>query len=493
MRQLPLATLAVLLGGCMTVGPDFEPPAPTWDAEWKGPSLEGVGDGPAAAAWWENFRDPALDALIVAAEAGNPGLDLAGLRVLEARAQLAVAGALRVPQASTVTAGAGYGAAARAGRRVADSDFAFATAGLEIGWELDFWGRFRRAIESADAAYFASIANFEDGRLVLRAEVARVYFAHRTLQERLAIVQQNLVLQRRSVEITELLFRRGAESELDVQQARTQLLATEASVPQLEAGIVQTRNALALLLGRPPGPLPELALSPPQLPLLPQGLTADIPADVLRRRPDVRAAALRAGALSAQIGLARAELYPSLALGGSFSLTGTRPGLGNAVDIALGPLISWSFPDFGRVRNNVRVQDARFQQALVGYRESVLRAATEVDNGAIGFVKAREENAVLADAQRTARRSLDLATLQYREGMADFQRVLDAQAGLLRQQERYVANRGQVASSLVDLYKALGGGWSPAVEADFADPATRATMKARTDWGRLLDMPEETP
>lgn len=495
-RAAPAAAMAAVvalvgLSGCTTLGPDFAAPAPGFEASWQSPSMAAVAPGPSAAAWWDNFNDPALSALVREAETANPGLRIAGLRVLEARAQLAAAGALRLPQATTVTAGAGYGAQAPGGRAIAESDFLFASGAVSLGWELDVWGRFRRTIEAADALYGGSIADFEDSRLLVQSEVARAYFTHRTLEERLAVVRQNLALQQRSVTITELLFKRGAESELDVQQARTQLLATEATVPQLEAGIVQARNALSLLLGRPPGPIPELALSAPALPPLPAGLSTEAPADLLRRRPDVRAAALRAAAQSAQIGIAEADLYPSLALGGSFSLLGTSPGRNPTVELAIGPGLNWTVPLFGRARNAVRVQDARFQQALVAYRNSVLKAATEVDSSAIVLAKSREENVTLDAAQTAARRSLDLATLRYREGMADFQRVLDAQAGLLRQQDRYISNRGQIALALVDLYKALGGGWAPATDADFVNDATRSEMQARTNWGKLLDRPED--
>ncbi len=493
MKRLPLAGIALLLGACTTLGPDFTAPEPGWDRDWQSPSLAAVPTIAGADPWWQQFDDPALSALIAAADAGNNNLKIAGLRILEARAQLAVARALRSPQVTVGTAGAGYAASARRGAAIGDSDFLFADAGIQAGWEIDFWGRFKRAIESADAAYFASVAARQDASLLIRSEVGRLYLAHRILQERLAVAQENVGLQSRSVAITELLFRNGAEAELDLQQARTQLLSTRAGIPSLELGIVQTRNALALLVGRPPGPLPELALSPPRMPTMPAALAADIPADLLRRRPDVRAAGWRAGAQSAQIGIARADLYPSLTLGGSIGLTRTTGGIGNAVDIGVGPAIRWNVLDLGRIRGNVRVQDARLQQALTVYQDTVLQAATEVDNAAVAFTKKREEDELLAASETAARRSLALATLRYGEGMSDFQRVLDAQAALLRQQDRRVINRADIANSLVQLHKAIGGGWSVPSENDLADPATRATMKARTDWGKLLDMLDAKP
>jgi NodT family efflux transporter outer membrane factor (OMF) lipoprotein len=492
LRRAALLAGALALAGCTTLGPDFAAPEAGIDKDWRSPSLGLVTTGPADGAWWLQFHDPALDALVTAAVAGNNSLKVAGLRVLEARAQLAGVQAARSPQAFVGTAAAGYGGSAKGNLPIARNDFLYGSVGVSAGWEIDFWGRFRRGIESADAAYFASIANYEDFAIILRSEVARLYLSERTLEERLAVLKSNMALQERSVEITERLFREGAESELDVQQARTQLLSTQAAIPELEAGIIQTRNGLTLLLGRAPGDLPELALSPPQLPVLPAVIAADIPADLLRRRPDVRAAALRAGAQSAQIGLARAELYPSLSLVGSLGVTRTSlGGLSNSVDFGIGPSLRWNFLDLGRIRNNVRVQDARFQQTLAAYRDTVLQAATEVDSSAIALVKNREENDILAQSQAAAKRSLDLATLRYREGLQDFQRVLDAQAALLRQQDRYISNRGQVATDMVALHKALGGGLIGATEADFADAATRAAMAARTDWGKLLAPPAQ--
>ena len=486
--------MAVLLAGCTTVGPDFNGPEPGFDRDWTSPSLSGVALAPADGLWWQQFHDPALTALIAAAEAGNNNLKIAGLRVLEARAQLAAVRSNLSPQSVTLNAAGGYGASAPGTTGVQNFDALFGTAAVNAGWEIDFWGKFKRGIEFADAGYLAQIAVRDDFAILMRAEVAKAYLDYRTLQERLAVVRTNIELQQRSVEITELLFRKGAESELDLQQARTQLLATQSTVPGLEAGLVQTRNGLALLLGRPPGPIPELALSPPKLPAVPDRVAADIPADLLRRRPDVRAAALRAGAQSAQIGVAKAELYPALSLVGSVGITRTTiGGLSNSLDIGIGPSLRWNFLDFGRICNNVRLQDARFEELLAVYRDTVLQAATEVDNSAIAFTKAQEQGTVLAGSQMAAKRSLDLATLQYRDGVSDFQRVLDAQAALLRSEDSYISNRGSVAVTLVMLYKALGGGWLATSETDLIDAATRARMAARTNWGDLLPPTEPSP
>ena len=481
------------LAGCSTVGPNFEPPRTDWDESWTSPTLAGLPPPPAgadSAVWWRQFDDPALDALISAAIAGNRDLKIAGLRVLEARAQLGIAKAGLRPQLVEGTASAGYGAHAPDFAPIGKSDFTYANVGATAAWELDFWGRFRRGVEAADANYFANVANFDDFTIILRAEVARLYISYRTTQAQLQITRENAELQKRSVEISDVLFRNGAESELDVVQARTQYLSTIAAIPPLESTLQQTRNAIAGLLGRPPGPLPELALGPQTLPVTPAGVAMEMPADLLRRRPDVRAAAFRAAAQSAQIGIAQSELYPSLTLVGTIGVSTTsRGGASNVVDLGIGPSVQWNLFDFGRIRGNVRVQDARLEQLLEAYQQEVLAAASEVDNAAVAFARSREEDVILDESQQAARRSLDIAQTGYREGFSDFQRVLDAQAALFRQQESFVINRGQNASDLIAIYKAVGGGWIPSTESDYADAATRARMRARSNWGGLLDLP----
>jgi NodT family efflux transporter outer membrane factor (OMF) lipoprotein len=481
--------LSLILTGCTTVGPDFHPPTTTWDEGWTSPALSGIAkSGAEAQDWWRQFNDPALDALIAEADAANPSLKIAGLRVLEARAQLGIAQSGLRPQQIVVNATGGYGASAPGGAALSDFDALFGSAGISGGWEIDFWGRFRRGIESADASYFASEADYDDSLILLRSQVAQLYFAYRTAQERLEIARQNAEFQHRSVEIAQTLFRNGATDELDLLQARTQYLGTQATIPPLETTLQQTRNALTILLGRPPGDLPELALGAAKLPKIPEVLAVSIPADLLRRRPDVRAAAFRAGAQSARIGMAKSDFYPHLSILGAFSLTRTTLGdLSNSTSVGLGPSLSWNIFDFGRIHNNVRVEDARFQQTLEAYQATTLQAAREVDDASIAFAKGREQNVVLDQAQQAARRSLDIALIGYKEGFVDFERVLTSQAALLNQQEQFVANRGDTIVSLTKLYQAVGGGWIGPGPAGYVDAATRAQMKARTDWGDMID------
>ena len=261
-RLLLLGTLG--LAGCTQLGPDFQSPREPWSDLWSSPAIEQISLGrpqPDMRQWWHAFEDPVLDALIAEADAYNPSLEIAGLRVMEARAQLGIAQSGRYPQLQQVSTDVLYTSSRQAGgRNPQNSRFWQFSAGFDIGWELDFWGRFSRAIESADAAYFAARANHEDVLVLLRAQMAETYFALRTAEARLRIARDNARLQQRSYEITERLFRSGETDELDLQQAKTQYLGTLSSIPEFESQIMRTRNALAVLVGRPPGPMPEQAL-----------------------------------------------------------------------------------------------------------------------------------------------------------------------------------------------------------------------------------------
>jgi NodT family efflux transporter outer membrane factor (OMF) lipoprotein len=496
-RHLPLAALC-LLSACTTLGPDFREPSPEWLASWQ-PALYEQLLQPAPereadlAQFWRGFGDPTLDQLVRDVLADNRQLQIAGLRILEARARLGGARALKLPQSQTLDGSAAWLRQRQSDGLLPASDDSFRSydAAFNVGWELDFWGRFQRAIESADAAYLASVAAQRDVQVLLVAQTAGTYYAWLTTRLRIDIARRNAAIQKRSFEITQQLYDSGQESELDLQQARTQYLATLASIPDLERSLIQQRNALALLLGRAPGPIEALAEAPAALPSLPLPASGALPAQLLLQRPDVRASAWQAAAQSAQIGMARADFYPAISLFGSFGWTGdsldvTRDG----TRFAAGPALSWNLFDYGRIRANVRVQDARLQQALLAFDATLLGAAREVDDAAIAVLKTAEGRALFADSRRAAERALELANSRYREGYADFQRVLDAQRALFSQAERELLNDSAHVQAVVDFYRALGGGWQPATAASLLPPSVRDDMRERVDWGELL---EEAP
>ena len=499
--QLRAAAIAapLLLSACTTVGPDFQrPQLPSWLAEWTGGSLKSLDADQRAARsgqlqqWWRTFNDPVLENLVAEAQRVNPNVRTAGLRIMEARAQLGIAGSALYPQVQQATSDLLWAGERRTG--AADTSAVNFSAGFQVGWELDFWGKFRRGIEAADASYFASIAQYDDVQVLMAAQVAAFYVSIRTVEARLVIARDNAAIQKRSLDITERLFKGGSDSELDVQQAKAQYLATLATIPQLEAGLRQTQNALSTLLARAPGPLPEMAAGKDVIPTAELAVIVDMPADLMRRRPDVRAAELLMAAQSALIGVSVADLYPSISLLGSVGLSATTLGASSrALSWALGPSLVWNVFDYGRLTNTVLVQDARFQQLYEQYQDAVLRAAREVDDAAVGFAKTGEQIVFLADAVAASQRSLDLATLQYREGLTDFQRVLDSQRVLFSQQDLLANTRGSLTQNLISLYKAMGGGWEQGRSRPVLDDETRETMNQRSDWKGILSAPLPAP
>ncbi|MBK5352331.1 TolC family protein [Pseudomonas sp. TH41] len=492
-RSSTLILISALgLSGCIRLGPNFQVPGEAWVNHWSSPSLEQSSQrrvSPDIRQWWQVFADPVLDHLIAEADAYNANLKIAGLRVMEARAQLGIAQAGLYPQLQQASADSLYvNRRQSGGSNPQNSHFWQNSAGFDVGWELDFWGRFSRAIESSDASYFAAQANYEDVLVLLRAQVADTYFSLRTTEARLRVARENAAQQKRNFEITEKLFNSGQNAELDLQQAKTQYLGTLSSIPSLEDQVQRTRNVLAVLIGQPPGALPLLVENEGLIPLVDRAVLQDVPANLLLRRPDVRAAELNVAAQTALIGVAESDFYPSLTLLGSIvwsadTLNGTSKGL----DVIGGPSLRWNLFDHGQISNNVRVQDARLQQLIEAYRDKVRQAAREADDAASGLIKSLERERILGEAAVAAKRSLVLASAQYREGYSDFQRVLDAQRALLDQQDNYLIARSNAVSNLIALYKALGGGWYSAQPK--VDQATRQQMEQRTNWGDLLNEP----
>jgi NodT family efflux transporter outer membrane factor (OMF) lipoprotein len=496
-----LIAAAAFVAACAPVGPDFVKPEMPANPAWLDAELDMFDTAPAELAeWWHVLEDPILDELIETARKENNSLKLAGLRVLESQARLNIAIGNRFPQQQVLT---GDLTAVQSSENAANSvatetSLTQANIGAVISWEADFWGRFRRGIEAADADLLASIANYDDVMVLVIAAVAETYALVRATEEQLRLAQESYEIQQRSFEITQALFRNGSSSELDALQARTQLLGTAAVIPSLEASLQQLHNALSALLGRTPGEVDDILRGEGSLPDIPDEVLVGIPADTLRQRPDVRRAELQALAQNALVGIAQADLYPSFSLTGSLGLSatdGSTSGDGgveqlfdsDSLTYTVGANFVWPFLNYGRIRNNVRVQDARLQQALVAYRETVIQAAREVEDAMAGFVGTREQDRILAEGVQTARRSADLSLLRYQEGFADYQRVLQAQQALFGQQQRYAQNRGEIMRNLVGIYRGLGGGWQTSEVTEFVDEETRRHMRERTNWGEVLD------
>ena len=484
-----LLVAAMLLGGCAAVGPDYERPESPLGPDWYQAEFERYDTtAEQQVNWWQILGDPALDRLVERAYQQNNSLKIAGLRVLEARAQLGIAQGNRFPQSQVVTGQAVALGASENAANTAAGDLSYTQYSLGVGasWEIDFWGKFRRGIEAADASYLASIAAYEQVMVLVTAQVSATYLAIRTLEEKLRITEQNIALQQRSFDIVNVQYENGSTSELDVLQARTLLMSTRSTVPALQTELYKSKHALSTLLGLPPGDLGELLKGKSIIPQVPEKLQVGLPADLLRRRPDVRRAEYQAMAQNAIVGVAESNLYPSFSLAGSIGLVAagntdtTRSGesgigqLFNADSLtySIGPAFVWPFLNYDRLKNNVLVQDARLQQALLAYRDTVLNAAREVEDALVSLDGAARQEKLLAVTVESARRSTEVAQLRFNEGFADYQRVLDAQQALFSQQSRYVTSLSNIVGGFISLYVALGGGWQDRADFESAPDET---------------------
>lgn len=502
-RTIFAVAAGVMISAC-AVGPDYERPEVELKEQWsESGAAELIEDLPAApASWWQVFDDPLLNELVNEAYRENLDVEVAGLRIMEARAALGIALGNRFPQEQSIRGGAvstGVSENSPNFFAFAESRYWNADLGFDVGWELDFWGRYRRGVEAAQADMAASLAGYDASLVTITAETARAYLVIRSLQQLMRVTKENVALQRRSYEIADVLARNERVTELDVAQATTLLESTAAQVPLIEARLVQAKNALSFLLGQPPGQLDSrLGVGP--IPEPPAQVAVGVPAELLRRRPDVLLAELRAAGQSARVGIAESDRYPRFGLTGSLGLRASDTGnselsdlfSSDSIEFVAGPVFSWPILNYGRIKNSVRVQDARLQQSLIAYQSSVLNAAREVEDAIAAHLRQREALEFYRRSAVAARRSVDLALLQYRESIVDYQRVLDTQRSLNAQQQLYVQTKGDVATSLVVLYKALGGGWeiragNPVVDQDTADQ-----MMQRTNWGKLLD-PAQVP
>ncbi|OHB62935.1 MAG: transporter [Planctomycetes bacterium RBG_13_60_9] len=495
-----LLSVVLALSGC-TVGPDFVRPEAKVNENWNEKSDARVHQTAIDQQWWKAFQDPSLDRLIQLAYQQNLPLQITGLRIMEARAQLAVALGQQYPQQQEA-----FGSARNVGlsenapnQDFPDRHFWDYQLGFDATWELDFWGKFRRGVEASQANLIASMADYDNALVSLTAEVARTYTVMRTSEVLLEITLANVKLQEEGLQIAESRFRNGATTELDVTQARTLLESTRASVPGLQINVQQAQNSLSTLVGQPPGAIQALLEGPKGIPTAPAEVVVGMPAELLRRRPDIRSAELYAAAQSARIGVAKADLYPSFSLFGEIGFESSSGGgalsnnahLHNLFDsgsvfYSFGPEFRWPLFNYGRIENNVRVQDARFQELLVNYQDTVLRAAQEVEDALIGFLRNQEALVHYQNSVAAAQRSVEIARAQYREGAVDYQRVIDTERVLLQEETRLTDTRSAVATNWIALYKALGGGWELRAGQPIIPASVQAEMRKRTNWGHLL-------
>ena len=466
------------LGGCTTfpeyirngfkVGPNYAtPPAPIAD-EW----IDKRRDGEELTQWWTVFKDPILDDLVCTAYRQNLTLRQASARILEARAQLGIAVGAIFPQSQFLSGD--YTTTAISGQTVngpvaRQSAFGQWNYGFHLAWEVDFWGRFRRGVESARANLDASVADYDDVLVTLLSDVASAYVQMRTLEKRIEDANENVKIQADTVKKAEARLKGDKLGQLTLDQAIALLKQTEAGVPELEISLRQTENLLAVLLGYTPPDMQhklrdlQAQYGKRPIPTAPPDVVLGIPADLLRRRPDIRRAERQAALQSAQIGVAEADFYPHISLSGSLGYSAQQfknlftP---TAFTGEFGPKVQWDVLNYGRILNNVRLQDARFQDLTAAYQNRVLVAQQEVENGVVAFLKAQQRAKLQEKSVEAARKAAPLSEERwYKTNDVTFTAVSLIQQNKVQQEDTLAQAQGEIALGLIQTYRALGGGW----------------------------------
>jgi multidrug efflux system outer membrane protein len=458
---LLVLVLLELLSGCQPVGPNYREPVMQVPPAFANQDQPGMSTVDVEVRWWRGFQDETLNALVDEALASNYAIRIATARLREARALRLGTQFDRVP---TVTAEATYTRErlSQADAGDTDRDTALYHAGFDASWELDFFGRVRRAIEASTADVGAAEASRRDVIVSLLAEVASNYFELRGAQNQLAVARQNAENQRHTLELTRALRAARRGTELDVARAEAQLHATLASIPPLEATSTHAVYRLGVLIGQPPTALSTTLAVPRPLPSLPTLVAVGKPEDLLRRRPDVRLAERTLAAATARVGVVTADLFPRVTVVGSVGLeAGSLVGFGKGgIDtFSLGPRIFWAAFDLGRVRARIRAADARTEAALAEYEQRVLLALEETEKALVDFQRQQARCDLLRASAQASEKAVSLARMRYQFGIVDFLAVLEAERTLLNAQDLLAASETRTATTLIAVYKALGGGW----------------------------------
>ena len=468
-KLITAATALVLLAGC-AVGPDYREPKLAMPAGWQEAQQKGVDIRPVEMTrWWSTFNDPLLNSLVERAVQSNFDVRIAEARIREARASRAVTASGLWP---TLDVSASYsrnrtsenalalGSLAPQGGGNLEQDL-FKT-GFDASWEIDVFGGVRRGVEAADATIAASVENRRDVLVTLLGDVAKNYIDLRGFQRRLAVARANLKAQQDTLELTRIRFQAGLTSDLDVAQAEAQANTTAAQIPTLESSLKQAAYSLDLLLGLSPGGLWNDLANETTIPSLPPEVLVGLPSDLLRRRPDIRFAERQLAASTAQIGAAMADLFPKFSLTGAYGLQSISASdwfTGRSRYWSIGPTISWPIFDAGRIRANIEIRNAQQEQALNQYEKTVLAALGDVEKSLVSYSREQVRQRSLAEAVAANRRAVEWANELYVRGLNDFLNVLDTQRSLYAAENDLAQSEATMASNLVALYKALGGGW----------------------------------
>jgi multidrug efflux system outer membrane protein len=455
---------AVIVAGC-AVGPNYHRPEVPLDTHFANAAESGLAQGDPVEHYWSGFADPELDGLIDDALAHNKGLAVAVANLQAARAARRLAGFDQFP---TVTVAGSYTHNLDAQQQLPEfpqplREFDTAQGGFDGLWELDLFGRVRRNVEAARGDLGASEASLQDARVSVIAEVARDYFILRGLQDQLALTIRNADNQLNTTKLTRNRLEAGRGNELDTSRAEAQWQTTLASLPTLQASIATTTYRLSVLTGRQPTALDEQLAPQAPMPALPPLTSIGTPEQLLRRRPDVRVAERRLAAATARVGVAMGDLFPKVTLVGEvgyWAPTFGDFGQSEARFFSVGPSISWAAFDLGRVRARISSAKAQTDAALAGYEGAVLNALEDTEGALITYGRSQSRRQALQVAAAASDRAADLARKRFEGGLIDFLEVLDAERTALSAELLLSQSRTDAATSLVAVYKALGGGWA---------------------------------
>jgi len=513
-KALSTIIATIIVSGCSQLGMDFHgiknPPIPQkWQHSNKNHKNSYV------VSWWKSFNDPTLNYLIKKAYKQNLDIKSASMRILQARAMLGISEGLTFPQIQKLS---GY--TTKTHTKLLDIDTN--NLSFDMGWELDIWGKYARGIESSQAQLYASVASYDNIIVSILSEVAKDYILYNTLQERLVYAQRNAIIQQRIKEMTQIQFKAGNVSELDVQQASTQLYNTQTAIYTLKISKLKIRNILAFLLAEDSTKIDKIltkniskykkanyflakykgaiqlkedykALT--NLHIIPKPKLNPyfaIDANLLTNRPDIKMAEHLVHSNLALIGATKAKLYPSFSLFGNIGYNannkfGTWINGSDALSVTIGPSFSWDIFNYGRIKNQIRLQDAKFEESLFNYNKQVLLAVSEVSSALQSYQLTLKQLKESQKALHSSIRAFNISVIQYKEGLISYQRVLIAIEKLTLTQDRYASIKGDLALNAIALYKALGGGWQIREGKSYISYQLAQKMKNRTDWGHYLD------
>jgi len=467
--------------------------------------------------WWRIFNDPTLNKIINIAYKQNLDLKSAGLRILQARAILGITTGYNYPQKQTIS---GKVLSIKNG----ENEFASSNLSFDVGWEIDIWGKYAREIEASQADLYKSVASYNDILVSIISEVARYYIDYRTTQERITYAKRNIAIQERIAKLTKVQFNAGNVSELDVQQALSQLYNTKSILPTIELSKSKSLNAIALLLAIDSTQIEKILnknklkfgdpidkfisknrkgilqikqknsdiLNVDIIPTARFNPYYKIDANLITRRPDIKMAEYSVKSANAKIVSTIAELYPSFALFGNIGISPSNISGGwisgsDTLGIAIGPSFSWNILQYGRIQNKIRLQDALFEESIINYNKKILLAINEISNSLIGYRYTKKQQDENYQAVEATIRAFNISVIQYNDGLVGYERLLTTVETLTKTQDQYAQIKGNLAKNIILLYKALGGGWQISKGKSYLSKAIANKIKSRVDWGRYLD------